>query len=59
VALVGSMVGCLSFALFGFFGFFFRFPFGLGFLWVLGCFLGFWLGYLGILSCVLGDTALF
>ena len=45
------VVSGLAVALFGLFG--------LGFLWVLGCFLGFWLGFLGILSCVLGGALRF
>jgi hypothetical protein len=49
--LIGFLVSGLTVALFGLFG--------LGFLWVLGCFLGFWLGYLRILSCVLGGAMCF
>ena len=48
---IGFLVLGLAVALFGLFG--------LGFLWVLGCFLGFWLGYLGIHSCVLGGAMRF
>jgi hypothetical protein len=60
VALLGSKAGCLSFALFGFFGFLF----GSGSFWAvwIGFSLGsrvfsrLLLGYLGILSCVLGSA---
>jgi hypothetical protein len=45
------VVSGLAVALFGLFG--------LGFLWVLGCYLGFWLGFLVILSCVLGGALRF
>jgi hypothetical protein len=47
VALVGSQVGCLSYALF--FGFFYGLSFGCGSFWVV------WVGYsLGFRVCFLG-----